>query len=65
MVDRRSRDPLRDLVDEIEERLRDAERLRNHAEQRRHQEAFWPDRRHTSRVPDRGDSKIDRDRRSH
>jgi hypothetical protein len=56
MGDRSTDDDLRDLVERIKERLRDAERLRNHVEQWRRQPAFWPDRRRSSRVPDLDDS---------
>ena len=65
MDDRSKEDDLRELVERIKERLRDAERLRNHAEERRRQPAFWPDRRRSSRVPDLDDSSQTVDHHSH
>jgi hypothetical protein len=44
-------DQLRIVLEQIDERLRDAERLRNHVRQRAEQEPYWPDRRLHSRVP--------------
>jgi hypothetical protein len=64
MDDARINHELLDLVDKIKERLRDAERLRNHEEERRRQTAFWPDRRRASRVPELEDSHSSHDRRS-
>jgi hypothetical protein len=49
MSDRRD-DRLRELLEEIDARLRDAERIRNHAEHSR-ATPFWPDRRRAARVP--------------
>jgi len=49
MRDKGAKDKARRLIDEIDERLRDAERLRNHV---RSQQPFWPDRRRISRIPD-------------
>ena len=45
-------DLTRDLIAEIDARLRDAERLRNHVEQRQRQRAVWPDRRQVGRTPE-------------
>jgi len=52
MTERRDNERLRKLMDDIDIRLRDAERLRNHADQRQRRGAFYPDRRHSDRVPD-------------
>jgi hypothetical protein len=41
----------RDLIEQIDVCLRDAERLRNYVENRRVNRPFWPDRRRNSRVP--------------
>jgi len=49
MAERRD-DRVRELLDQIDARLRDAERLRNHAEHRRGT-PFWPERRRSGRVP--------------
>jgi hypothetical protein len=46
----RGDDHLRDLLEQIDAHLRKAERLRNHAEQRR-ESPLWPDRRRVGRVP--------------
>jgi len=46
----RRHDRVRDLLDQIDARLRDAERLRSHIEERR-ESPFWPDRRRVGRVP--------------
>ena len=43
-------DRMRELLEQIDARLRDAERLRNHAEQRA-ERPLWPDRRGVGRVP--------------
>jgi hypothetical protein len=51
-MSKRREDRVRDLLDEIDARLRDAQRLRNHAEQHKREAPFWPDRRHGGRVPD-------------
>jgi len=65
MPDRGAEKPFRDIADDLDERLRDAERLRNHAEERRQQRAFWPDRRRGSRVPEPTHPEPASDRRSH
>ena len=62
MTDRRDDERLRKLMDDIDVRLRDAERLRNHVDQRQRSGPFYPDRRHSDRVPglshrDRADDK--------
>ncbi len=41
----------RELLERIDARLLEAERLRNHIEQRSRQVPFWPDRRRPGRVP--------------
>jgi len=52
MTERREDERLRKLLDDIDVRLRDAERLRNHADDRQRRTPFYPDRRHAERVPD-------------
>ena len=52
MTERRDEERLRKLMDDIDVRLRDAERLRNHADERQRRGAFNPERRHSDRVPD-------------
>lgn len=42
-------DQTRSLIDQIDERLRDAERLRHHVNNP--QPDVWPDRRRNSRIP--------------
>jgi len=49
MSDRRA-DDLRALLEQIDARLREAERLRDHVEHR-DESPFWPDRRRVARVP--------------
>jgi hypothetical protein len=51
MSERFTDDLTRELIEQIDARLRDAERLRNHADDRRLQRPFWPDRRRVGRVP--------------
>jgi hypothetical protein len=52
MTERREDDRLRNLLDEIDSRLRDAERLRSYADEQQRRGAFYPERRHSERVPD-------------
>jgi hypothetical protein len=52
MTERREDERLRKLLDDIDVRLRDAERLRSHADDRQRRPAFYPERRHSERVPD-------------
>lgn len=42
-------DLTRELLDRIDARLRDSERLRSHEDQRRSRVPFWPDRRRVER----------------
>jgi hypothetical protein len=49
MPKRQMDDQTRSLIDQIDERLRDAERLRHHVNNP--QPDFWPDRRRNSRIP--------------
>src|SRR5438552_5057165 len=46
----RHADRVRELLEQIDARLRDAERLRSHVEERR-ESPFWPDRRRIGRIP--------------
>jgi hypothetical protein len=62
MTERRDEERLRKLMDDIDVRLRDAERLRNHADERQRRGAFYPERRHSGRIPDV--SPRDRDNKS-
>jgi hypothetical protein len=49
MKERRQNHTVRALIEELDRRLRDAERLRNHLTQRPH--LIWPDRRRQGRIP--------------
>ena len=49
MPKRQMDDQTRSLIDQIDERLRDAERLRHHVNNP--QPHVWPDRRRSSRIP--------------
>jgi hypothetical protein len=51
MGDGRINETTRSVIDEFDRRLRDAERLRNHATNRE-RVVIWPDRRRISRTPD-------------
>ena len=62
MPERRDEERLRKLLDDIDGRLRDAERLRSQADDRRRRPAFYPERRRSDRVPD---VSRDRDSRGH
>jgi hypothetical protein len=59
MAERKDEERVRNLLDEIDGRLRDAERLRSHADDRQKRPAVYPDRRRSIRVPEV--SKRDRD----
>ena len=60
MSERRVNLKVRSLIDQIDARLRDAERLRNAVEHP--QPHVWPDRRRKSRIPENGSALIpDRD----
>jgi len=48
-MDDRQNDTVRTLIEQIDRRLRDAERLRNHVTQP--PRPIWPDRRHEGRIP--------------
>jgi len=52
MPDRFAEDLMRELIDQIDARLREAERVRNSAEQHYRDRPFWPERRHNTRNHD-------------
>lgn len=52
MPERFAEDLMRDLIEQIDARLREAKRLRNEAEQQYRDRPFWPDRRRTRRDAD-------------
>ena len=43
-------DEIRGLIEQIDGQLREAERLRNYANERSRANDFWPDRRKTPRI---------------
>jgi hypothetical protein len=45
-------DLMRELIDQIDARLREAERVRNTADQQYRDRPFWPDRRRSKRNQD-------------
>jgi hypothetical protein len=66
---RNAADELRGLLEQLDDRLREAERLRSYADERSHRPLVWPDRRRTPRVDDerptqsRSERTLERDRR--
>lgn len=57
MAERFSDNLMRELIDEIDARLREAERVRNKADEQYRDRPFWPERRRSrrSRDPDEPD----------
>jgi hypothetical protein len=55
MADRFSDDLMRELLDQIDARLREAERVRNQADERYRDRPFWPERRRSRRSTDPDD----------
>ena len=62
MTERRDEERIRKLLDDIDVRLRHAERLRSFADDRRRRGEFYPDRRQSSRVPNASDADRDDDK---
>jgi len=52
MPERFADDLMRELIAQIDARLREAERVRNQAEQQHRDRPFWPERRHSRRDDD-------------
>jgi hypothetical protein len=46
-----SADEIRGLIERVDGELREAERLRSHADERTRRKPFFPDRRRTPRIP--------------
>jgi hypothetical protein len=46
-------DEIRSLIEQVDGQLREAEQLRNYANERRRANDFWPDRRKYPRIPPR------------
>jgi hypothetical protein len=55
MPERFSDDPMRELIDQIDARLREAERVRNKADEQYRDRPFWPERRRSRRSSDPDD----------
>jgi len=52
MSERYADDLMRELIDQIDARLREAERVRNQADQQYRDRPFWPERRRNRRRPE-------------
>jgi hypothetical protein len=55
MPERFSDDLMRELIDQIDAQLREAERVRNMADEQFRDRPFWPERRRSRRSPDPDD----------
>ncbi len=52
MAERFSDNLMRELLDQIDDRLREAEKVRNRADEHYRGRPFWPERRHSPRSTD-------------